>query len=497
MTQNSDDGRVGPRQAVVLIHGIGEQRPMATLRAFVRWLLPCRDSYYSKPDQIADSFELRRIKLKKRRNAEASEADPNADWPETDFYEYYWAHQMQGTTFSHVVRWLIRVSATVVRHRKSKEVGWFFRPGCRGPLVGTALVLVASIPITVILALKWPGHTFVAVAFGAAALKLLGMLGRFVLLDVVGDAARYLDVHPSNVARRYDILRGGLSMLRKLHEAHDELRGQVRYRYGRVVLVGHSLGSVIAYDIVKHYWVEVNGKLKVEGRSGELLNAVAGYNPPPKATTAPSDTHEDSDTFRQDQAHAWVSMNEATSAESILSKKGLPHARWLVTDLVTLGSPLAYAHLLLADGPKDFDDKVSSRELPTCPPDRSTTVNRGYYTVPLSTEAQPMGDDYDIIHHAAPFAITRWTNVHLKNDPVGYCLGEVLGKGIKDIQVCDPDGPSMFEAHNLYWPPGACDSGWKHEVRHEMLAILKGPERSICQAVAKVLCEARSTSQTP
>jgi hypothetical protein len=30
----------GPRQAVVLIHGIGEQRPMDTLRAFVAALLP-------------------------------------------------------------------------------------------------------------------------------------------------------------------------------------------------------------------------------------------------------------------------------------------------------------------------------------------------------------------------------------------------------------------------------------------------------------------------
>ena len=36
------------------------------------------------------------------------------------------------------------------------------------------------------------------------------------------------------------------------------------YRYGRVVLVGHSLGSVIAYDILKHYWQEVNGKMRVD-----------------------------------------------------------------------------------------------------------------------------------------------------------------------------------------------------------------------------------------
>lgn len=52
----------------MLIHGIGEQRPMATLRAFVKWLLPAHDKsddYYSKPDQISDLYELRRIKLKR------------------------------------------------------------------------------------------------------------------------------------------------------------------------------------------------------------------------------------------------------------------------------------------------------------------------------------------------------------------------------------------------------------------------------------------------
>ena len=210
-----------------------------------------------------------------------------------------------------------------------------------------------------------------------------GLVGRpygrqLRLLDVVGDAARYLDVNPSNVARRYDILRHGVSMLRKFHEAHDEKDGKVRYQYGRVVLVGHSLGSVIAYDIIKHYWADVNGKLKIEGRSAELLKAVAGYDPPPMAEFAPPHGHKDRDRFRQAQANAWSSINEPTSPAEKLPKTKFPYPRWLVSDLVTLGSPLAYARLLLADGPSDLKDKVRLRELPTCPPDRSTTDNPGY-----------------------------------------------------------------------------------------------------------------------
>jgi hypothetical protein len=89
-----------PRQAVVLIHGIGDQRPMATLHDFVRWLLPDDEdegdnedhkreyNYYSKPDEIGDSFELRRIKLKRlKREDDPQGRGLNECWPPTDFYE--------------------------------------------------------------------------------------------------------------------------------------------------------------------------------------------------------------------------------------------------------------------------------------------------------------------------------------------------------------------------------------------------------------------------
>jgi len=316
-------------------------------------------------------------------------------------------------------------------------------------VVGLAALIALAGGFALVQWLGALGTASLAVALGVAW-KVVRMVATIALLDVVGDAARYLDVNPSNVARRYDILRGGVSMLRKFHEAHDELLGEVRYRYGRVVLVGHSLGSVIAYDIIRHYWADVNGRLRIEGRSAELLKAVAGYDPPPKAGFAPPHGHDDPDRFRQAQSHAWSSINETTSTAETLLSRGFPHPRWLVSDLVTLGSPLAYARLLLADGRAELDAKVRLRELPTCPPDRSTTANQGYYTVPLSTEAVPMGDDYHIIHHAAPFALTRWTNFHLKNDPVGYCLHGVLGQGIRDIWIDDPDGPCMFKAHTSY-----------------------------------------------
>lgn len=489
-----------PRQAVVLIHGIGEQRPMATLHSFVDWLLgDCadegpgtqgrRDNYYSKPDEIGDSFELRRIKLKRMtREADPQREGLNQDWPPTDFYEYYWAHRMQGTTVSHVLRWMQRLIVSVWRDRADvPELRWLFRPGCRGPislalLVG--LLVVAGLVVTGPVLKGWLaslGAAFVLVALS----KLWKAIAGGVLLDVVGDAARYLDVHPANVACRYEILRGGVQMLRQLHDMRDESGDSARCRYGRIVLIGHSLGSVIAYDIARHYWSEVNGHLPIDPMTDEWLAAAARVAPDGKSSSG------NADDFRRCQAQAWQSINAVRWYDKVQQRHEPPPKRWLVSDLITLGSPLAYARFLLADGRCDFEGKVRLRELPTCPPDRSTTVHPGYYTVPLSAEAEPIGEDYQLLHHAAHFALTRWTNIRLADDPVGYRV-DCLGRGIAEVEAGDVGEPSMLCAHTSYWRPESRMTPWSRTIHREMLAILK--ERDVYSS--KLLRESGAGDQT-
>src|SRR5476651_643462 len=85
------------KQAVVVIHGIGEQRPMDTLRSFVEAMIPtdtpeATPFYWSKPDRFSRNFDLRVLKSAGRNT--------------TDFYEYYWAHKMQGTKVGHLLSWL-------------------------------------------------------------------------------------------------------------------------------------------------------------------------------------------------------------------------------------------------------------------------------------------------------------------------------------------------------------------------------------------------------
>ncbi len=94
------------RHAVVVIHGIGEQKPMDTLRNFVSSVTRGQGinrediKYYSKPDNLSSLFELRRL------TTASSEKDGRI---KTDFYEYYWAYNIRGTRLQQVLSWIWQV----------------------------------------------------------------------------------------------------------------------------------------------------------------------------------------------------------------------------------------------------------------------------------------------------------------------------------------------------------------------------------------------------
>jgi hypothetical protein len=104
-----------PKTAVVVIHGMGEQRPMETLRGLVQALWTCDSditgphdrTIYSKPDAITGSFELRRITT---RNVKLE----NDYQKRVDFFEFYWAHLMTGNTIKGVASWLAGTPARLL-----------------------------------------------------------------------------------------------------------------------------------------------------------------------------------------------------------------------------------------------------------------------------------------------------------------------------------------------------------------------------------------------
>lgn len=387
-----------PRQAVVIIHGIGEQLPMQTLRGFVQAVVGGgRDAGFnrraeSKPDHISPTLELRRMAVPGK-----GEWTPGA-WVSTDFYELYWAHLMTGTTWQHVSAWVARLllrnpCAVPARLKAAWVVCWFtvfaavfflLRP------LGTGEVTLSSSAL------------FAAVV--AAVLWLCRQTATYFGLQYAGDAARYLSPRPENVGVRHAIRCAAIELLEGLHN------DPTWRRYDRIIVVGHSLGSVIAYDALTHLWQRRHH---------------------PKPDYAPCKNDLAADESEDSQLVMW-------------REQRCIGVEWKITDFVTLGSPLAHASFLMADGPSDLAERVAQREFPTCPP-QPNDARDFQYGKPLLVATH----GGTLLHHAALFACTRWTNLYFDKDIIGGAI-EDLGHGINNRRL-EPRG---FFPHTKYWSPG-------------------------------------------
>lgn len=127
------------RQAVVLIHGMGEQSPMETIRGFAHsvWsrntalhARPPKDDpkrnmaeLFHVPDLRAGSRELRRISTRRSRDRKSEANAPLEDSVRTDFFELYWADATRDSTWSDFVSWYWRL---LLRHPADVPQGVFW-----------------------------------------------------------------------------------------------------------------------------------------------------------------------------------------------------------------------------------------------------------------------------------------------------------------------------------------------------------------------------------
>lgn len=407
-----------PKQAVLLIHGIGNQRPMDSLRSFVEavWTTdtnlhrdhPNATGVWSKPYPLSENFELRRLTTAENRAG-----------IRTDFFELYWAHLMYGTRIRHVITWaktlLFRRPWTVPPHLRLAY--WVLLALVVFGLVMAYRVAVADragvlLPVWASLAL-----TMVVVP------AIVGILS-----NIVGDAARYLHISPTNVQRRHEIRAAGVAVLKSLHE-----KG-----YDRIIVVGHSLGTVIGYDILNYAWATFNTDVPKSGHPAyDALEAL-------ETLAAAAEDGKAMDTERIQKAQRCY-FNELKANQ----------VRWRVTDFVTLGSPLAHAEILLARDAADLKPKFASRELPRCPP----VLERAQKDkVILRKFSYPPAERHRVPNHAAVFGPTRWTNLYFPSrfivwgDLIGGKLRPIFGPGVLDT-VVSTGRWFGFLSHTLYWIP--------------------------------------------
>ncbi len=420
-----------PRQAIVLVHGIGNQRPMATLRRFVEELLAGCDRdgprYYSKPDRFETTRELRRLAVPCLGGKWGSDCEPFG--VDTDFYEFYWAYLIRDTTWRHLVGWFKALMLRI--------------PLAMGP-VYTVLWLVAwsSVAATGWLALRADGLDAFASAPPWVSLGLLAAVGG-VGLSVVGDAARYLSNSPANVVVRRDIRNAGLDLI-------GALNGEGSARYARIVVVGHSLGSIVAYDVLSHLWQRQHVP---EG----VKEAVGAVDP-------------DRDLMaRLDAARAAARTVEDWQAAQtrLLAIARELQVEWRITDLVTAGSPLHHARWLLASTQQPLADLVQQRELPSCPPQSADERDGRLVRRPVDTSDRRL---IRVLHHGAMFGCMRWTNLHAGwRDPIGGRLPPAIGELAKEVRIVPGSWRRWvpFSAHSRYWR--------ERQGREALRAVLRWP----------------------
>lgn len=410
------------RQAVIVIHGIGEQQPMDTLREFADNILDTeKDSnepaYYSKPDGLSQNFELRRL---------TTRGDTH---PRTDFFEFYWAHLMPKAGWTGIFDWV-----WLMMNRSVRDVPLQFQ-GIWWILWLSLATIVISTITSVIYAIfhpqDWVGMPL-KLPFGIAVIVLFGQ-GLF--LSYIGDAATYLSPRPKNISARHAIRSTGVELLEKIHKSG---------KYDRIIIVGHSLGSVIGYDMLNFTWH------RYQEQHGSPENPK--HTCLEKAARLAATLHKKrkmKEETPKDLRDEWSSLAREVGEELRSNKH-----HWLVTDFVTLGSPLAHADLLLAQSRRDMDRKIKQREIPISPPvldiKDSFSIKTNYK---LPDESQRT---MFVPHHAAWTACVRWTNLYfpcywlLKGDFVGGPLSPLFGSGINDVPVSTKIGGGWF-THTYYW----------------------------------------------
>jgi len=439
------------KQAIVVVHGMGEQRPMQTLREFVYtvWSEDTElteglyrrrktdpdtgkeiNKSWDSPDNRTGSHELRRIK---------STQDINKR--QTDFYELYWSDITQGTTVERLRAWvtglLLRRWSEVPKDvRKLYVALWIAFLLIVGPgLIATLMKMVGAGHFLCLSAGVWAGIAAVMAVFVSA-----------VLLPYFGDVAIYVQAFPGTIAKRKETRDRGLELLSGLMEDKS---------YDRIVVVAHSLGTIVAYDLLQILWTRYaphGGNARQDAPMLKAFRAVGKFAVPITAAARKDEPPFDAtklEAFRQAQWNTYAALRTAPPG----------FKAWKISDFVTFGSPLTHAEFLMTRNAHEFARAIDNRLFSACPPvserDRRTVLYKS--------------GDQQFPHHAAMFSAMRWTNVYdrgngwITGDPISGSMTENFGSGVKNIRVKLRWKLGRIFTHTEYWSRRAVG----HEVRDD------------------------------
>ena len=287
------------KTAILIIHGVGSHTPFEVLDSFVRGF---HEEFKNKNRQIKT-----RHKLKKRENWGVKGIGGVQHYislsvPRNkgciDFYEYFWdIYMIHDINFSEVFKLLIKASKSARQFyeqlpkekrrllSKATDIGEYgrkrkfgtgpveFRPAgylkLLGPIFVGLSIFLPYLPL-LIKVINWWASTQLPVI--NQLFKAVSVLVDKAVKEFAGDLVRYLDLDPrsEHYETRQIIINGALDELRALTKGN---------RYNQIIIAGHSLGSVIAYDALNRLIQDTNAKRMSEKEAEKIIGLVTFGSP--------------------------------------------------------------------------------------------------------------------------------------------------------------------------------------------------------------------------
>lgn len=270
------------KKAILIIHGIGEQKPFETIDAFVRPFSEiCNKTFKNKITLYHDFIKFNDWN-------ESCISMEMEDSSKIDVVEYYWSHMTQRKiNFSEVVDWLITVS---------KGAKSFYKKNSRksGKITNVNDVLFKEdgefdhfeYLVRILSFGGWIKYILKPVLYlmdiSLVTKKIKGILSFIInslakhltvpLVNYLGDVTLYCtsDVKSQYYEIRKNILDSAVEKSILLLSNPD---------YDEVIIIGHSLGSVIAYDILDRLNLLMQNNLSFRNNASKIKGLVTFGSP--------------------------------------------------------------------------------------------------------------------------------------------------------------------------------------------------------------------------
>lgn len=269
------------KTAILVIHGIGEQEPFETLDSFVKTFAEAHSAAIkkSRPDAVIQKKHSL-VKFLDGIESAVSFTANVPDKPAIDVYEYYWAPMTQREiTVGEVIEWMFAVAKggkefykkqgqSPKNREKNDEL---FEKDGEFKSAEYLLKLLSAGSRLKILILYLPLILKIVNINPEPALTLLGkLLGKILkgpLADSFGDVALYAgaDEKSKYFHVRKNILDGAIQKTKFLVESDD---------YDDIILISHSLGTVIAYDALARLNKMMNSDENLRKKASKIKGLV-------------------------------------------------------------------------------------------------------------------------------------------------------------------------------------------------------------------------------